>query len=777
MTYRIGSRASKLALIQTEFVRARLAAAFPADDFEIVTISTKGDRIVDRPIAAVGDNALFVREIERALQKGEVDLAVHSMKDLPADCAEGLTLAKAWTREDPRDVFVSRDGVSGLEDLPAGATVATGSLRRNLLLRRIRPDLKVVGIRGNVDTRLRKLRSPAADEPQLDGLVLASAGLKRLGRDGEIRRCFSPDVMIPAANQGQLAIELRTADEELKANLDALGDDAAEMVATAERGFLREMDVDCRVPVGAFAEVTEGGVRLSCVFARREDAEPVFADVTAATPGDAARRAADAIRRQAAGAVTLVGAGPGDPGLITVKGLEAIKSADVLVYDRLISEDLLAFAKPGCERVYVGKASGNHTLPQGEINALLAKKALMNARVVRLKGGDPFVFGRGGEEAEYLLARGIACTVVPGVTSAVAVPASVGIPVTHRGVAQGFEVVTAHAKDDEPVDIDFSRLLDPKRTYVFLMGLRRLGEITAAFIAAGKPSDTPAAVVSAGTTPNARCVTGTLADIAAKAAALASPAVLVVGEVVRLRGRLGFPLTGRRFLVPEIGGGRNRLPDLLRALGAEVDELEVGRIVAVPGALTATSLQGVTWLAFTSRNGLLPFDETLVGEVRRRGLRVAAIGKATAEACEARGLTVDFVAANATGEGFLAELRARLAPTDFVLHPTAGGSPDSLARIAQDCGYSAVTVYRNEAVPLAEPVELGRYDAAFFTCASSARRVFAKAAGTTRSLAIGPTTRSALLELGVVGTEVAASPSPEALTELALRLFADETID
>ena len=822
MNYRIGTRGSKLALVQTAFVRDRLERAYPRDTFETVVIATKGDKVTDRPIAAIGDNALFTRELEQALLEGRIDLAVHSMKDLASACPAGLVLAKAWPREDPRDVFIARDGQTTLEHLPLGATVATGSPRRDLLVRRLRPDLKVVGIRGNVDTRLRKLFEPAEGEPRLDGLVLAAAGLKRLSREREILQSLSEDKMLPAANQGQLAIELRASDEILKAKVDALGDAAAETVATAERAFLREIGADCHVPVGAYARVTAGGVRLRCVFARSVTETPAFAEVTAETPDEAARLAAAAIRRQAAGLVTLVGAGPGDPGLITVKGLEAVRAADAIVYDRLISEELLAFAKPGCELVYVGKQSGSHTLPQAEINALLVRKAMACGRVVRLKGGDPFVFGRGGEEVECLVAHGVRCEVIPGVTSAVAAPASVGIPVTHRGVAQGFEVVTAHAAEGESLKIDFSRLTDSKRTYVFLMGLRRVGEIAAALVAAGRPRTTPAAVVSAGTTPDARCVEGTLGDIAEKtdAAGLASPAILVVGEVVKLRARLGFPFAGRRFLVPEIGGdcgarragnvtgassprsgcvagvasgdGKGRLAALLRGLGAEVDVLEVGRIVSVPGALTAEALAGVTWLAFTSRNGLLPFDAALADEVRRRQIRVAAIGKATAAACAARGLKADFVAGESTGEGMLGELRALLKPGDFVLHPTVAEEPDSLARIARDgrrvtlaqegggsalsriaenCRYAAVGVYRNEATPLPEPVDLGRYDAVFFTCASSARRVFARATGSTKAFAIGPATRTALAELGARDIRTAATPSPEALAELAGEIF------
>ena len=785
MKYRIGTRGSKLAMIQTGFVKTRLEAAYPDDTFEVVEIRTRGDCVTDRPIAAIGDNALFTREIEEALRAGRIDLAVHSMKDLPAECPEGLCLAKSWPREDPRDALVCRGGADGvralpsggaaLDVLPQGATVATGSPRRDLFLRLARPDLNIVGIRGNVDTRLRKLFEPAADEPRLDAIVLAAAGLKRLGRAGEISQYVPVEQMIPAPNQGTLAIELRADDAALKAKLDALGDDEAEAVASAERGFLREIGADCHMPVGALARVARGGVALKCVFGRGtgETSVPpecVIAEVWGQTPMEAARKAARAIRRQLPGEVLLVGAGPGDPGLITVKGLDTIRAADVIVYDRLASEDLLKEAKPGCELVYVGKASGNHTLPQDGINALLAKKATQFAHVVRLKGGDPFVFGRGGEEAMYLAERGIRCRAIPGVTSAIAAAASVGIPVTHRGVATGFEVVTAHAKDDEPVDINFSRLLDPKRTYVFLMGLARVGEIAASLTAAGKPPATSAAVIGSATTASEVCVTGTLADIAERTAraAVQSPAVLVVGDTVALRGKMGFPLAGRRFLVPEIGGGKNRLAALLKTLGADVDVREVGRIVAIPGALKSATLEGVTWLAFTSRNGLLPFDENLVAEVKVRGIRLAAIGKATAAALAAKGLEADFVAREATGKGMLSEFAARLGSGDVVLHPTAEGVETALAGLSSTCAYRAVAVYRNEEVVPEKPVDLGGYEAAFFTCASSARRVFAHATGRTQAIAIGPATRAALDSLGIHDSLMAAEPSPEAMVECVL---------
>lgn len=234
------------------------------------------------------------------------------------------------------------------------------------------------------------------------------------------------------------------------------------------------------------------------------------------------------------GKVILVGAGPGDPGLITVKGLQAIHEADCLVYDRLVSPELLKEAKAGCELVFVGKEPGRHAVPQDAINRLLVEKARAHRLVVRLKGGDPFVFGRGGEELVFLRERGVACEVVPGVTSAIAGPAAAAIPVTHRGLARGFHVFTAHGTDDALEAMDFAALVKAGGTSVFLMGLSLVGEIAARFMSAGAAPATPAAVISRATTAEQREVVGTLADIAARVAEarLVSPAVIVIGAAV-----------------------------------------------------------------------------------------------------------------------------------------------------------------------------------------------------------------------------------------------------
>jgi len=240
------------------------------------------------------------------------------------------------------------------------------------------------------------------------------------------------------------------------------------------------------------------------------------------------------------GIVYLVGAGPGDPELITVRGLRCLRQADVVVYDRLVDARLLAEAPPAARRVYAGKSPGRQALRQQEIDALLVRQARAGRVVVRLKGGDPFVFGRGGEEALACAAAGVAWEAVPGVTSAVAVPGLAGIPLTHRGVAASFAVVTGHCAGDDRRDW---AALARVETLVVLMGAARLDEIAILLAGHGKPSDTPVAIVENGTREDERVLTGTLGDIAeiAAAAGLASPATLVIGEVVRLRQVLAPP--------------------------------------------------------------------------------------------------------------------------------------------------------------------------------------------------------------------------------------------
>ena len=239
--------------------------------------------------------------------------------------------------------------------------------------------------------------------------------------------------------------------------------------------------------------------------------------------------------------VHLVGAGPGDPDLLTVKARRLLDEADVVVYDRLVSPDILALVPPGAARIHVGKATNQHTLPQGEINELLVRLARHGRRVVRLKGGDPFVFGRGGEEAEYLLAHGVPFEVVPGITAASGCAAAAGIPLTHRGLATGVRLITGHGKDDEELDIDWDGLADPDTTIVVYMGLANMETVSTRLIAAGLAAETPAAAIASGTTPRQKVCHTTLAELprAVARAGLEPPCLLVIGRVVALAALFG----------------------------------------------------------------------------------------------------------------------------------------------------------------------------------------------------------------------------------------------
>ncbi|MBD5460926.1 MAG: hydroxymethylbilane synthase [Lachnospiraceae bacterium] len=814
MKYVIGTRGSRLALAQAEQVRERLAGAYPEEEFEIRIVRTKGDQITDKPLDQIGDKGLFVGEIEKMLLAGEIQIGVHSMKDMPPFPAEGLALTRAWKREDPRDVLILREKNS-LEQLPPGAVIGTGSRRRQYQLKRLRTDLRVVNIRGNVDTRLRKM-----EEEGLDGIVLAAAGLHRLGLQGRITQYLEVQEMIPAPAQGILALEIRQNDTKLAAMLDALSDAETAKEADAERGFLQEIGGDCHVPVGALCRKTgDGTYKLHAMFGDSEGKRQAYAAVKGTDPRELARRAAAQIRGQMAGKVLLVGAGPGDPGLITVKGLEAVRQADCIVYDRLASPELLKEARPECECIYVGKEDRHHTMKQEEINRLLVQKSMQYATTVRLKGGDPYVFGRGGEEGLFLRESGVPFEVIPGISSCIAGPALAGIPVTHRGLAGGFHVVTARSRRDELADIDFAAMARGKETCVFMMGLSMVREIADRLMEAGMPSGTGAAVISQAATPGQRVCVSDLAHIAAQTERekLPSPAVIVVGDVVGLRDRLqsaeNRPLRGRRYLVA-LPGGNSAAPSgeksaalrqLLEEQGAVVDEVRTGEIVYTGKMLTEKQLREADWLIFTSRNGVEAFWSGLIGDgagacalagvgsggesaqterpdIRSlAGCRIAAVGEKTAQALRRHGLCADLIP-DAWHSDALAEMLAeRLKGTEKVWYVKAANADRHLReKLEKICLFQELEIYENReaALDLAGLSAPEEYDGVFFTCASSVRRLCGAMQAERDTIgrewrwkkvfSIGPKTTAQLAEAEAANVLEARQSTYEGLVELCL---------
>lgn len=445
------------------------------------------------------------------------------------------------------------------------------------------------------------------------------------------------------------------------------------------------------------------------------------------------------------GKVYLIGAGPGDPGLITVKGLNCLKKADVIVYDRLLDDSLLELARPEAEKIYVGKSAKYHTLEQSDINRLLVKKAQQGKIVVRLKGGDPFVLGRGGEEAEALASNRIPFEIVPGVSSAVAVPAYAGIPVTHRGLSSSFTVVTGHeASDKDKLNLAWDKLSTGADTLVFLMAMGNLTAIIKKLIENGRPASTPVAVISHGTSTKQQAVVGTLETILAQASSLQPPAVVIVGEVVRLREQLRWfdtrPLFSKRVLVTRDPHQANSLSQLLQERGAIPIEIPAIKIQPPPDwkdlDRAILNLKDYHWIIFTSVNGVESFFHRLRAQKRDArwlsGLYIGAIGPATAKALQDYGLSVDYVPKTFTSRGFLSGLKKYNIAGCRVLLPRADIAGKELARGIARLGAKVQEITAYQTVPNTEAISqskqmllTGEIDIVTFTSSSTVTNLIA----------------------------------------------------
>ncbi len=480
----------------------------------------------------------------------------------------------------------------------------------------------------------------------------------------------------------------------------------------------------------------------------------------------------------ATGTVYLVGAGPGDPGLLTVRGRELLSRADVVVHDRLGTAALLPLCRADARLMNAGKAPGRVAMTQDEINAALVDAARTATTVVRLKGGDPFVFGRGGEEAEVLAAAGIPFEVVPGITSAIAAPAYAGVPVTHRAVATGFTVVTGHEDPDKPSEqTDWAALARVPGTLVLLMAMGRLGRIADALMAAGRPPDQPVAVVRNGTLPEQEVLTATLATVAREVAArgLRPPAVVVIGETAALAGRIAWaaarPLAGRSVVVTRARAQASALSARLRELGAAPIEVPAIRIEPlVPGSEDAAALDRLAdyrLIVLTSVNGV----DRLFALLAARGAdarafdpatTIVAIGPGTAERLAANGVRADLVPERFVAEGILEALADRDLRGVSTLVARARGSRPDLVDGLRVRGAEVDEVLLYEAVAEApDPALLARaLDADYltFTASSTVRSFLAQLddAGTAalrtggpRVVSIGPVTSSTLRDAGL----------------------------
>jgi uroporphyrinogen III methyltransferase/synthase len=479
------------------------------------------------------------------------------------------------------------------------------------------------------------------------------------------------------------------------------------------------------------------------------------------------------------GRVFLVGAGPGDTGLITVRGKQLIESADAVVYDALANTALLP---PGAretgrpELYYVGKRGGaKNSVTQEEINTLLIKLAREGKRVVRLKGGDPFVFARGSEEAQALNDASVPFDIVPGVTAGIAAPAYAGIPVTHRTLATSVTFVTGHEDPAKPgTQTNWSAIAKSGGTIVLYMGVKTLESISRALIEGGMPGEIPAAAIQWGTHPRQRTVVATLETIAAKAEEqnLTAPVITVIGWSVVLRDELNWfeqrPLFGKRIVVTRATQQAPVLSEKLRELGADVIEMpatQIARLDLAPLRAVIDEISDYSWLIFTSQNAVAIFWEQLLGRGKDSralaGLRIAAVGPATAGALLEHGITVDLIPQRFVAEGLLEMMRARDDVSGRkVLYITAEGARDVLQAGLREAGAELLVVEAYRSIPdgagaetLARAIEAGKVDLATFTSASAVRG-YIEAVGEDLALkvpaaSIGPQTSDALREAAI----------------------------
>ena len=503
-----------------------------------------------------------------------------------------------------------------------------------------------------------------------------------------------------------------------------------------------------------------------------------------------------------AGKVFLVGAGPGDYRLLTLKACDCLKIADTVVYDRLADKRILQYTSGKAELIYVGKASSQHTMTQDKISQLLVDLAKAGKTVVRLKGGDPFVFGRGGEEALLLQENDLPFEIVPGVTSAISVPAYAGIPVTHRGVAASFSVITGHEDPTkEASDINWKSLATATDTLVFLMGVANLSTIAAQLINNGRKADTPVAIIRWGTKPGQKVWISTLAAVAdmAQREGIKPPCIILVGEVVKLRQSLTWfdnvamkPLFGKRVLVTRARTQASKLTAALEEMGAECIEAPVIAVAdprdgyqELDGAIDR--LAEYQWIIFTSTNGVEHFWSRL--EYKKRdaralyGKKVCAIGAATAQVLAEHGIRADVVPARYQAEGIVEALKNELAAGDNILIPRAAVARELLPAALSAVGANVDVVPAYETImgdlaadDLNEQLKKGDIDVITFTSSSTVVNLLkivpsVELLKNVRLAAIGPVTAETMGKYGLRADIVAEEYTIEGLVESIRRYY------
>jgi uroporphyrinogen III methyltransferase/synthase len=646
---------------------------------------------------------------------------------MPMEVNDELPIIAYSKREDPRDVLILPNGEKTLNpNLPIGCS----SLRRTLQLKKLYPNSLVVPIRGNVITRLEKL-----DSGEFSALVLAAAGINRLKLEDRISKIFTIEEMIPAAGQGIMAIQgRREADYSF---LNCVKDMESEISATCERAFVKELDGGCTSPIAAYSTIEDDILTLNCMY--EDGKRNVFQD--SVHNANLLGIYAAQYKKKQAGKVWLLGAGPSDPGLLTIKGKMVLEKADVVVYDRLVGEGILAMIPHDTEKIYVGKEACNHAVPQERINEILLEEAKKGKKVVRLKGGDPFVFGRGGEELELLVKNEISFEIIPGITSPIAVSAYNGIPVTYRDYCSSLHIITGHKKKDEPLDIDFEALVRTKGTLVFLMSVSSIKEICDGLQKGGMNHDMPAAVLENGTKANQRKVVSTIANLYIEAtnSNIKSPAIIVVGKVCSLSDKFAWyeknTLSGCKVIVTRPKEHSSKIAEMLREKGAEV--LELPSIVTHKIKNNTTldecikDIETFQWIVLTSPIGArIFFEELSLKKVDIRKLshiKFAVIGEGTRKVLEEKGIFPEVMPEVYNGRELGMLLGKMIGDGDKTLIPRA---KEGALEIIEELNKTKAqifdiptydTMYQEPIIDIAEEIENGKINYAIFTSASTVK--------------------------------------------------------
>lgn len=724
----VGTRGSILALAQAEKVKqliedkylelkksgdTRLSKIFGGAenlDVELKIIVTKGDKDLRdfQKIQGTSQKDLFVKEIEREMLENKIDLAVHSLKDMPQVTPNGLLNASFPLREDNRDVLVSRNGKK-LEELPENAIVGTGSTRREKEILNLRRDVQIKSIRGNIHTRLKKL-----DDGEYDAIVLAAAGLKRVGLEDRITQYFRENEFIPAPGQGILCIQCRENDDKIRTLLEEINDDEVKLMCQAEREFSRIFDGGCHTPIGCSSKIDGENLTLKGMFyeedtrileeitGKKYDAEKLAQELA-----EKIKRVVKMEKNKVKGKVYIAGAGCGDEQLITLKLKNILEKADCVIYDRLVNPNILQYSKPRAELIYMGKENTEGGELQLKINQTIVEKAFENAIVLRLKGGDPFVFGRGGEEIEALLAENIEFEVIPGITSSIAVPAYAGIPVTHRGINTSFHVFTGHTKIDGS-EHDFSTIAKLDGTLIFLMGLGNLEKIVENLVENGKKVDTPVAIIKDGTTSKQKTYTGTLGTIVeiVKENNVKSPVIIIIGEVVNLREKMQWfekkVLSGKNILVTRNKEKQKKVADKINELGGQAVSLPLINIEYNEFEMPDLSQYGA--ILFNSANSVIGFMNKIKDMRQLANVKIGVVGTKTAEEMENYKIIPDFYPKEYTVERLAAESVKFTNPNERVLFVVSNISPVDTEKYDKLYGrkYEKVVVYSTEQVKIEE---------------------------------------------------------------------------